>query len=89
MLVLSRKPNESIIIDGRITVSVLRVDGETVRLGMDAPLEIPVLRKEIYDEIKCANQNAVGTAPPRPRKRKKAPRSLKHKKASEPTLAHH
>lgn len=89
MLVLSRKPNESIIIDGRITVSVLRVDGDTVRLGMDAPLEIPVLRKEIYEEIKSANQNAAGTVPPRPRKRKKAPHSLKHKKASETALSHH
>ena len=82
MLVLSRKPNESIIIDGRITVSVLRVDGDTVRLGVDAPLEIPVLRKEIYEEIKSANQTALGSAPLRPRKRKKTP------KTSQPALAH-
>ena len=51
MLVLSRKPNESIVIDGNVTVSVLRVDNENVRLGIEAPLEIPVMRKEIYEEI--------------------------------------
>ena len=62
MLVLSRKTNESIIIDGNITVSVLRVDHDNVRLGIDAPLEIPVLRKEIYEAIKTNNEMAAGSA---------------------------
>ena len=62
MLVLSRKTNESIIIDGNITVSVLRVDNDNVRLGIEAPLEIPVLRKEIYEEIKTNNEIAAGSA---------------------------
>ena len=62
MLVLSRKTNESIVIDGNITVSVLRVDHDNVRLGIDAPLEIPVLRKEIYEEIKTNNEMAAGSA---------------------------
>ena len=62
MLVLSRKTNESIVIDGNITVSVLRVDHDNVRLGIDAPLEIPVLRKEIYEEIKINNEMAAGSA---------------------------
>ena len=62
MLVLSRKTNESIIIDGNITVSVLRVDNDNVRLGIEAPLEIPVLRKEIYEEIKTNNELAAGSA---------------------------
>ncbi len=60
MLVLSRKPNESIIIDGRIHVRVLRVDsGDAVRIGVEAPLEIRVMRKEIYDEIMANNQAAA------------------------------
>ncbi len=60
MLVLSRKPNESIIIDGRIQVRVLRVDsGDAVRIGVEAPLEIRVMRKEIYDEIMANNQVAA------------------------------
>ena len=62
MLVLSRKTNESIVIDGNITVSVLRVDNDNVRLGIEAPLEIPVLRKEIYEEIKANNELAAGSA---------------------------
>ena len=62
MLVLSRKTNESIVIDGNITVSVLRVDNDNVRLGIEAPLEIPVLRKEIYEEIKTNNEMAAGSA---------------------------
>jgi carbon storage regulator len=62
MLVLSRKTNESIVIDGNVTVSVLRVDHDNVRIGIDAPLEIPVLRKEIYEEIKTNNEMAAGSA---------------------------
>ncbi len=62
MLVLSRKINESIVIDGRITVHVLRLEGEAVKLGVTAPLEIPVLRKEIYDEIQSSNREAVGVS---------------------------
>ena len=62
MLVLSRKTNESIVIDGNVTVSVLRVDNDNVRLGIEAPLEIPVLRKEIYEEIKTNNEVAAGSA---------------------------
>ena len=62
MLVLSRKTNESIVIDGNVTVSVLRVDNDNVRIGIDAPLSIPVLRKEIYEEIKANNRQAAGSA---------------------------
>ncbi len=62
MLVLSRKPNESIVINGNVTVSVLRVDNENVRIGVEAPLEIPVMRKEIYEEIKNNNEAAAGSA---------------------------
>ena len=62
MLVLSRKPNESIVINGNVTVSVLRVDNENVRIGVEAPLEIPVMRKEIYEEIKNNNKAAAGSA---------------------------
>mgnify|MGYP001365480534 CR=1 FL=1 len=63
MLVLSRKPNESIIIDGHIKVSVLRVDsGNAVRLGVEAPLDIRVMRKEIYDEIMASNQAAASSS---------------------------
>jgi carbon storage regulator len=49
MLVLSRKTNESIVIDGNITISVLQVKGKIVRLGIEAPKEIPIRRKELRE----------------------------------------
>ncbi len=62
MLVLSRKINESIVIDGRITVKVLRVDGEAIKLGISAPADVPIHRQEVYDEIRQSN---VAAATPR------------------------
>lgn len=58
MLVLSRKVGESVIIDGRIVVKIVRVDGEAVRIGIEAPSEVPIHRQEIYDEIQRTNQEA-------------------------------
>src|SRR5271165_6505277 len=51
MLVLTRKSNQSIMIGDDVEVSVLAVTGEKVRIGIQAPQEIPVFRKEIYPEI--------------------------------------
>jgi len=51
MLILSRKLNESIVIDGRIIVKILRIDRDTVKLGIQAPVELPVHRQEIFDAI--------------------------------------
>ena len=52
MLILSRKLNESIVIDGRIVVKVLRIEKESVKLGIQAPPEVPVHREEIHEAIK-------------------------------------
>ena len=51
MLVLTRKRRESIVIADEIEVSVLSISGDKVRIGIEAPREIPVFRKEIYVEI--------------------------------------
>jgi len=51
MLVLSRKLNESIVINDNVVVTVLGVKGNTVRLGIEAPGEIPVLRQELYEKM--------------------------------------
>ena len=56
MLILSRKLNESIIIDGRIIVKVLRIDKDTVKLGIQAPAELPVHREEIHEVIQRSKQ---------------------------------
>lgn len=59
MLILSRKIGESIVIDGRIHVQIMRVDGEVVKLGIVAPMEVPVHRLEVYEEIQRNNQQAL------------------------------
>jgi carbon storage regulator len=51
MLVLSRKKNESIVINNDITVTVVEIRGDKVRLGIVAPKEIPVHRREVYEAI--------------------------------------
>jgi len=51
MLVLTRKSNQSIMIGDDVEVTVLAVTGEKVRIGIQAPQEVPVFRKEIYLEI--------------------------------------
>lgn len=56
MLVLSRKKNESIVIDNDITIVVVEIRGDKVRLGVEAPKEVPVHRREVYDAIKRSQQ---------------------------------
>lgn len=51
MLVLSRKKNESIVIDNDITIVVVEIRGDKVRLGVEAPKEVPVHRREVFDAI--------------------------------------
>jgi carbon storage regulator len=51
MLVLSRKKNESIVINNDITVTIVEIRGDKVRLGIVAPKEVPVHRQEVYDAI--------------------------------------
>ena len=66
MLVLSRKVNENIVIDGRIIVKVVRTEGNFVKLGIEAPPEVQVHRQEIYDEIQRNNQAALLAGRPIP-----------------------
>jgi carbon storage regulator len=51
MLVLSRKKNESIIINDNITVTVIEIRGDKVRLGIEAPKDVSVHRREVYEAI--------------------------------------
>jgi carbon storage regulator len=59
MLILARKINECVVIDGRITVKIVRVDGDTVKIGIEAPLDVPVHRLEVYEEIQRNNREAL------------------------------
>ena len=59
MLALSRKKNEALIINNNIEITVLEIKGEQVKLGISAPKEVPVYRKEVYVQIQEANKEAV------------------------------
>jgi carbon storage regulator len=61
MLVLTRKPSQSIMIGDDIEVSVLSSSRDKVRLGIKAPREIPVFRKEVYVEIHAQDSAAQAT----------------------------
>jgi carbon storage regulator len=60
MLVLSRKKNESIVINNDITIVVVEIRGDKVRLGVEAPKEVPVHRREVYDAIRRNDLAAEG-----------------------------
>ena len=62
MLILSRKINECIVIDGHIVIKILRIDRDTVKLGIQAPAELPVHRQEIYDAIQRREQQSSQNA---------------------------
>ena len=56
MLVLSRKTDQDIIINNDIVIKVVEIRGDKVRLGIDAPQQIPVHRREVYDAIQKENK---------------------------------
>jgi len=62
MLVLTRKPDQSIMVGTEIEITVLEVRGEQVRLGIRAPRNVTVHRKEVFEQIRLENQNATATA---------------------------
>lgn len=55
VLVLSRKPNESIIVNGDIKITVVELKGGRVRLGIEAPRDVPIFREEIQERIEAAS----------------------------------
>ena len=59
VLALSRKKAEAIIINNNIEVTILEVKGDQVKIGISAPKEVPVYRKEVYLQIQEANREAV------------------------------
>jgi carbon storage regulator len=61
MLALSRKKNEALVINNNIEITVLEIKGEQVKLGISAPKDVPVYRKEVYVQIQDANKAAVNT----------------------------
>jgi carbon storage regulator len=63
MLILSRKVNEKIMIGEDISVSIIEVRGDQVRLGVDAPKTVKVFRQEVFDAIRAENKAAAESTP--------------------------
>ena len=63
MLVLSRQRDESIIINDNVVVTIVDIRGDKVRLGIEAPQEIPVHRREVYEAIQRENLKATQVSP--------------------------
>ena len=64
MLALSRKKNEALVIDNKIEVTILEIKGDQVKVGISAPKEVPIYRKEVYLQIQEANKQSMETASP-------------------------
>ena len=62
MLILSRKINEKIMIGDDISISIIEIRGDQVRIGVDAPKSVKVFRQEVFDAIKAENKAAAQSA---------------------------
>ncbi|QYR22112.1 carbon storage regulator CsrA [Paenibacillus sp. sptzw28] len=61
MLILTRKKGQSIIINNNIEILISAVDGDQIKIGIRAPEEISIFRKEVYEEVQQTNQEAVAS----------------------------
>jgi len=61
MLALSRKKNEALVINNNVEITILDIKGDQVKVGITAPKEVPVYRKEVYLQIQESNKDAFGS----------------------------
>ena len=59
MLVITRKKDESLLIGDDIEIKIVKVDDGSVKIGIEAPKEKTILRKEVYEKVKCENESAI------------------------------
>lgn len=76
MLVLGRRVGESLIINGDIRITILGIDGERARIGIEAPRSVPVVRRELFDAVHAENLEAA-TQPASPELLRRLGRSLR------------
>ena len=60
MLALTRKRGESLVINNNIEITVLEIRGDQIKLGIQAPKDVPIYRKEVYLQIQKENEEAIG-----------------------------
>ncbi|MCY9660504.1 carbon storage regulator CsrA [Paenibacillus chondroitinus] len=59
MLILTRKKGQSIILNNNIEIVISAIDGDQVKIGISAPKEVSILRKELYEEVQRSNKEAI------------------------------
>ncbi len=64
MLALSRKKGEALVVGNNIEITILEVKGDQIKVGIKAPKEVPIYRKEVYEQIQQANQEAMSDQTP-------------------------
>ena len=63
MLIITRRPGEKIMLGEDVSIQVMEIVGNQVRIGIQAPKSVPVYREEIWEAVKAENQAAADTAP--------------------------
>ena len=61
MLALTRRKGESLVINNNIQIDILEIRGDQVKIGISAPKEVPIYRKEVYPQIENENKEAIST----------------------------
>ncbi|GAC1313693.1 MAG: hypothetical protein NVSMB2_02040 [Chloroflexota bacterium] len=64
MLVLTRKPEQSLLLGDDVVITVLAIDGDRVKIGIDAPRSLSILRQEVHEQIRAANAAAASSTRP-------------------------
>lgn len=59
MLALTRKKGESLVINNNVEITILEIRGDQIKIGISAPKEVPIYRKEVYDQIQEENKTAL------------------------------
>lgn len=63
MLIITRRPGEKIVLGDDVVVTVMEISGQTARIGIAAPKELPVYREEIWESVKAENRAAAEAGP--------------------------
>ena len=80
MLIISRKKNEGVVINGNTEITIIDIQGDKVRLGIEAPAEVKIVRKELLETENINRESAQAKIKPDVKKLKELENILRHKK---------